>query len=1223
MADRKVQLEIGVDSAPAKQGFGEISASATQMAQTVNQAGQSASAGVSQIGDGSEGAAQKLDRSTRSIISSVQRTTAAMESGGRETARYYELLAQQRGANVDALKPYLDRLNEVQARQQAATAGLDRMGVSAAQTAAALRGVPAQFTDIFASLAAGQPPMMVLLQQGGQLKDMFGGAGEAAKALGGYIAGLITPFTVLAAAAGALAVVWMQGNAESAAYAKALALTGNAAGVTADQLEMMARNIDQVAGTQSNAAGILVEIAKTGKVAATEIEAVATAIAKMGEQGGNVEQLVREFAKIGEDPVKGLKALNEQYNFLTPVILDQVRALQEQGREEEAVKLAQQTAAQAVSLRADEVKAAAGVMERAWQSVAEMAGKAWNAMKNVGRAQTLDDQIAEQEATVAEMRRAAGGDIDPGSNVNAGGLTVAIQYLDNLKAQKKALEDKAEADRKAAESLKAHEKATADIQGVQDRGIKQTQTLAQALDDYRSKLDEIRAKSPDSPLLDPAKVAAGEAAIRKSFESQARSAGAARTEIDRLSISTQAYFAKLIDAELKAQQASRDLAAAGENAALAELNSIREKVIAAEQEAETIGLSRQELAALTRERLYGVAALKEEMVAFASNTEGGERLAETYRRQAEELRKLADINYANTVAKDFQVEFDQAANSIEQSLTDALLRGFENGKDFAENFRDTLKNMFMTLVLRPLIQPIMGSVAGLIAGFMPGTAGASGGVAGAAGSLLSLGNLGNTLSLGSQLINGTMGLSNVLGTAAANATGTGISGLLATNGAYGTAGGLMGGIGAALPYLGIGLAAIGLLGGAFKKPSNKSAWGDVDLSSGAISGLDNLKGEKAPSQETLSARDMFLQVLGGFGQNVGADGKLRIDIGSRDGIQAAFNGGDLQGYGKDPDSALMGIMDEIIKSATIDPKVIAQWQVLKTSLDGTTKSASDMAEVMDLLVNDVSMVDIERANLIKGENESIGQSYLRLADMMGTTMSAGEMWRKSQESLAEQFAALGIAVPQSSEAFGDLLSSIDITTESGRELFKSIADLGDEFLAVARAVEAAMEQIQESTASSIRDIELSILDDKGKYEYFDKELAQGREDLANAVTPQEVAQQAEENRQLIMDSWALVPENLKASLADEFIALLEENEQLANDMLSILSPDGSTPAADSGQQDLDDAVARAIESAATTVSEGGDAILAAAELIARAVGGLPDRIVVTIGDSGGVSYERY
>lgn len=60
------------------------------------------------------------------------------------------------------------------------------MQVSAAQTAAALRQVPAQFTDIVVSLQAGQSPLTVFLQQGGQLKDMFGGAGAAAKALGGY-----------------------------------------------------------------------------------------------------------------------------------------------------------------------------------------------------------------------------------------------------------------------------------------------------------------------------------------------------------------------------------------------------------------------------------------------------------------------------------------------------------------------------------------------------------------------------------------------------------------------------------------------------------------------------------------------------------------------------------------------------------------------------------------------------------------------------------------------------------------------------------------------------------------------------------------------------------------------------------------------------------------------------------------------------------------------------
>jgi phage-related minor tail protein len=78
---------------------------------------------------------------------------------------------------------------------------LDQYGQTARATAAALRQVPAQFTDIVTGLASGQSPLTVLLQQGGQLKDMFGGVGNAAQALGGYVAGLINPLTITAAAA--------------------------------------------------------------------------------------------------------------------------------------------------------------------------------------------------------------------------------------------------------------------------------------------------------------------------------------------------------------------------------------------------------------------------------------------------------------------------------------------------------------------------------------------------------------------------------------------------------------------------------------------------------------------------------------------------------------------------------------------------------------------------------------------------------------------------------------------------------------------------------------------------------------------------------------------------------------------------------------------------------------------------------------------------------------
>jgi hypothetical protein len=66
---------------------------------------------------------------------------------------------------------------------------------------------------------------------------------------------------------------------------------------------------------------------------------------------------------------------------------------------------------------------------------------------------------------------------------------------------------------------------------------------------------------------------------------------------------------------------------------------------------------------------------------------------------------------AKQAAQGIADEFTQQSDSITNSLTDALLRGFESGKDFAENFVATLKNMFNTLILRPIIQAIVAPVA--------------------------------------------------------------------------------------------------------------------------------------------------------------------------------------------------------------------------------------------------------------------------------------------------------------------------------------------------------------------------------------------------------------------------------------------------------------------------------------------------------------------------------
>ena len=100
-----------------------------------------------------------------------------------------------------------------------------------------MRILPAQFTDIATQLAGGQNPWLILLQQGGQVKDSFGGMIPMFRGLAGAITLPMVGATSLAVATGALAYAWYQGRLNPVSdFNKTLVLSGNQAGLTADRM---------------------------------------------------------------------------------------------------------------------------------------------------------------------------------------------------------------------------------------------------------------------------------------------------------------------------------------------------------------------------------------------------------------------------------------------------------------------------------------------------------------------------------------------------------------------------------------------------------------------------------------------------------------------------------------------------------------------------------------------------------------------------------------------------------------------------------------------------------------------------------------------------------------------------------------------------------------------------------------------------------------------------
>lgn len=289
-------------------------------------------------------------------------------------------------------------------------AQLKRMGdgveKSSRQAVAAMRMLPAQMTDIATGLASGQSPFMVLIQQGGQLKDMFGGIGPAARAVGGYVANLVNPFTVAAAAVAGLGAAYVMGRAESESYTRALILSGNAAAATVGRLQALAQQVAASAGaTQGATAEVLTGLVATGRVASGTLGIVADAALRLEREGvQSIEATVKQFAELGKSPVQATLKLNEETRYLTAQIYNQIKALEEQGKTDEAAALAQKTYADAMAGRTRELEGNLGTLQRLWRGLAADAKGAWDAMLNVGRDQTDLERIAELEQKAAPGR---------------------------------------------------------------------------------------------------------------------------------------------------------------------------------------------------------------------------------------------------------------------------------------------------------------------------------------------------------------------------------------------------------------------------------------------------------------------------------------------------------------------------------------------------------------------------------------------------------------------------------------------------------------------------------------------------------------------------------------------------------------------------------------------------------------------------------------------------
>lgn len=481
------RLAVTIDSRDAQR-------KAEDLARTLNrmqQAGEAAAASTDQV-------SSSLDDQRKELAQLLGQINPSVAALGRLDEMQQKLAKFRKNGVVesDTFVEYTQRINTMRDALGETTTGMNKAGMSAKAYQAALRGVPAQFTDIAVSLQGGQAPLTVFLQQGGQLKDMFGGIGPAAKALGGYILGLVNPFTVAAAAAGALALAYYKGSEQTDALRNSLILTGNFSKASEAQLIALADSADKVTGTFGQAAGALAQLTSAGVNTSGNLKLITTTAVEMQRVTGKaIGDTVAEFIKLGKDPVAGIVDLDEKYRFLTASVYAQIKALSDQGNAVAAADLAERTYAEAMGQRTSKIRENLGLIEHGWLNIKDATNEVLDAFASIGRKSVESEgkTITQLQQKIAYLQ----------SNLDTG--FEGSDYRSRIASLQAELKQRQDIQKTIASTLEEKEKS----RRIQEEGRKGLQDLDTT---YKSSLTQTQRLNKELTDLDKARakaVAAG------------------------------------------------------------------------------------------------------------------------------------------------------------------------------------------------------------------------------------------------------------------------------------------------------------------------------------------------------------------------------------------------------------------------------------------------------------------------------------------------------------------------------------------------------------------------------------------------------------------------------------------------------------------------------------------------------------------------------------------
>ena len=721
MADMKIQGEVSLDTTKAEGAFARVEQSAGKMAAGVKKAGADAAKGVDGIGNGSEAASKKVESSTKSMIGMIQRLTAQYEAGEKNSSKYFEAIAKQRGINSEALRPYLAQLDAAKAKQDAAAGSLKGFSGVADQAKATILSLGGAMAGAF-SVRAFFSAADAVTSLNNQLKLATGSAETAKSAYLGLFevaqrsrtgfTELGSTFASISRAADGLGLSQQQLLKLTETIGNAITVSGSSAGASSAALVQLSQGLASgvLRGEELNSI-----MEQTPRLARAIADGLGVPIGKL-----------REMGKAGELSAQAvISALQSQSDVLTGEVQDSVL-----------------TVGQAFTQLQNSAVGLSGEIDRVTGSTSTMAGimsSASSSLDDVTRA------MRGVEGTGADLAGVVGGGIATvfetvtvlGANV-AYTLTQIGKELGGLAAQAVAV---AKLDFAVAGDIgrlmrEDAAKARKEIDALTDRVLNARSVSAKisaSLSGVDTRAEDARlARSGVSELLKKETAAVNSAAAankaKAAIDKEAAAAARELAEARKRDFEVVELRNKAVGEAWKEEQ-ERSQAAIDAAADLIESRQLAAQGAQAELEQQKqrnaeYGLEGMALVELQNARLLDAAAALDRQAALAQDVDLSGLLSDAYRAEADALRNLAEARKAGEVKRQ---QAEDAAEQlrmwkdIESTAESVFMDIALNGEDAFKRIGESIKREVIQLLYEMTVKKWIFQIAGVSTGGGGGT----------------------------------------------------------------------------------------------------------------------------------------------------------------------------------------------------------------------------------------------------------------------------------------------------------------------------------------------------------------------------------------------------------------------------------------------------------------------------------------------------------------------